>query len=257
MAEQWREVGDRVYVRRHRSFDLNVGLVVGGAGCLVVDTRMSHRQGRELAAAVRTVTDLPWTVVNTHAHFDHFFGNAAFLPADIWGHVRCAEAAAATGEAQRREWLHEGPEELAEVEITPPGRTFADSVTLDLGDRPVRLRYLGRGHTDNDVVAEVPDAGVVFAGDLVEEGAPPQFGDGYPLEWPDTLARLLDLPGEVVVPGHGAVVDRGFVRCQRADIAAAVGIATTGGDPARAPFPAETMAEITGRLRAAGPPAGP
>ncbi|GAT69064.1 MBL fold metallo-hydrolase [Planomonospora sphaerica] len=249
MIEQWREVGDRVYVRRHESFDLNAGLVVGGEGCLVVDTRMSHRQGRELADAVREITALPWTVLNTHAHFDHFFGNAVFLPADIWGHVRCAEAAEATGEAQRRNWLHEGPEELAEVEIVPPGRTFTDSVTIDLGGRPVHLRHLGRGHTDNDVVAEVPDAGVVFAGDLVEEGAPPQFGDAFPLEWPDTLARLLDLPGEAVVPGHGAVVDRDFVRRQRADLVTAVEILTTGGDPARSPFPGDTMAEIASRLR--------
>ncbi|GIH75252.1 MBL fold metallo-hydrolase [Planobispora longispora] len=248
MDERWREIGDRVYVRRHESFDLNVGLVVGDEGCLVVDTRMSHRQARELAAAIRTVTALPWTVVNTHAHFDHFFGNAVFLPADIWGHVRCAETAAATGEAQRRKWLHEGPEELAEVEITPPGRTFTDAAALDLGGRPVRLRHLGRGHTDNDIVVEVPDADVIFAGDLVEEGAPPQFGDGFPLEWPDTLARLLDLPGEVVVPGHGAVVDRDFVRRQHADHVTAVEILTTGGDPARVPFPEETAAEIVARL---------
>ncbi|MFC4062959.1 MBL fold metallo-hydrolase [Planomonospora corallina] len=254
MTEQWREVGDRVYVRRHASFDLNAGLVVGDEGCLVIDTRMSHRQGRELADAVRTVTALPWTVVNTHAHFDHFFGNAVFLPAEIWGHARCAETAAATGEAQRQAWLREGPEELAEVEITPPGRTFTDSTTLDLGGRPVHLRFLGRGHTDHDVVAEVPDAGVVFAGDLVEEGAPPQFGDGFPLEWPDTLARLLELPGETVVPGHGAVVDRDFVRRQHADLVTAVGIVTAGGDRARAPFPEETMAEIAGRLRHRGAP---
>src|SRR5205823_3354507 len=63
--ERWREVADRVFVRRHRSFDLNVGLVLGDGACLVVDTRMSHREARELVAAIRTVTPHPWTVVNT------------------------------------------------------------------------------------------------------------------------------------------------------------------------------------------------
>ena len=70
MGESWTEVGDRVFVRRHRSMDLNIGLIVGAGACLVVDTRASEEQGRELAAAVRTVTPHPWVVVNTHMHFD-------------------------------------------------------------------------------------------------------------------------------------------------------------------------------------------
>ena len=71
MAEPWREVGDGVLVRRHASFDLNVGLVVGDGACLVVDTRCSLAEGRDLVDAVRRVTAAPWQVVATHAHFDH------------------------------------------------------------------------------------------------------------------------------------------------------------------------------------------
>jgi len=67
----WREVGDRVFVRRHRELDLNCGLVVGEDACLVVDTRSHLREGQALAEAVRAVTGHPWTVVNTHAHHDH------------------------------------------------------------------------------------------------------------------------------------------------------------------------------------------
>src|SRR5215207_6301069 len=91
VTDVWAEVGDRVYVRRHDSMDLNVTLLVGYGACLVVDTRASERQGVELAAAVRSVTPHPWVVVNTHFHFDHTFGNAAFRPATIWGHRRTAE----------------------------------------------------------------------------------------------------------------------------------------------------------------------
>jgi glyoxylase-like metal-dependent hydrolase (beta-lactamase superfamily II) len=68
----------------------------------------------------------------------------------------------------------------------------------------------------------VPDADVLIAGDLVEESGPPSFGDSYPLEWPQAVAELLELatPDTVIVPGHGAVVDRDFVRRQHDDLAA-------------------------------------
>src|SRR5215204_6205983 len=97
MTDTWTEVADRVFVRRHQSMDLNVTVVVGEGACLVVDTRASELQGRDLAGAVRTVTPHPWVVVNTHFHFDHTFGNAVFRPAEIWGHRRCAEELEADG----------------------------------------------------------------------------------------------------------------------------------------------------------------
>jgi glyoxylase-like metal-dependent hydrolase (beta-lactamase superfamily II) len=205
----WHEIDERVYVRRHPSYDLNVGLVVGGERCLVIDTRASAREGAELAGAVREVTDLPWLVVNTHAHFDHFLGNVAFADAEIWATHRGAKAIAAfdaetvVGEAS-------DPDEVRTTPVVAPSRTFANSQILDLGERAVRLIYAGRGHTDNDVVVTAGDA--TFTGDLVEEGAPPAFEDAYPLDWPATLdvviARAPDGP---VVPGHGAVVDWPFV----------------------------------------------
>jgi glyoxylase-like metal-dependent hydrolase (beta-lactamase superfamily II) len=81
----WQEIGDGVFVRHHRSLDLNCGLVVGEGACLVVDTRSHLAEAAELIDAVRTITPHPWTVVNTHAHYDHCFGNAAFRPATVWG----------------------------------------------------------------------------------------------------------------------------------------------------------------------------
>ena len=100
-SDAWAEVADRVYVRRHESMDLNVTVVVGAGACLVVDTRASELQGRDLADAIRTITPHPWVVVNSHFHFDHTFGNAVFRPAEIWGHRRCAERLAADGELMR------------------------------------------------------------------------------------------------------------------------------------------------------------
>ncbi|MFD0468741.1 MBL fold metallo-hydrolase [Nonomuraea thailandensis] len=173
MNEPWQEVGDRVYVRRHESYDLNTGLIVGDGHCLVLDTRSSHREARDLVEAVRTITASPWTVVNSHSHFDHCFGNAIFQPAEIWGHARCVEEIEADGEQQRAVLIERRPElreELEEVAIVPPDHTFTVAAGLDIGGRIVNLRHFGLGHSSNDVVAHVPDAGVVFAGDLVEEG---------------------------------------------------------------------------------------
>jgi glyoxylase-like metal-dependent hydrolase (beta-lactamase superfamily II) len=98
-----------------------------------------------------------------------------------------------------------------------------DVAVLDVGGREVVLRFLGRGHTDHDLVVEVEtngDATVVFAGDLVEQGAPPAFEDAWPPEWPATLGRLHALARGPVVPGHGAVVDAAFVGTQREELLA-------------------------------------
>ena len=81
------------------------------------------------------------------------------------------------------------------------------------------LRHPGRGHTDHDLVVEIPDADVTFVGDLVEQGAPPSFDDAFALEWPDSLDNVLDRAGSIVVPGHGDVVDSAFIARQRVDIA--------------------------------------
>jgi glyoxylase-like metal-dependent hydrolase (beta-lactamase superfamily II) len=232
-ARAWQELGDGVFVRRHRELDLNVGLVIGDELCLVIDTRSSAPQGGELAGAVRELTSLPWTVVNTHAHYDHCFGNVSFLPADIWAHERCAAMLRSHGEVQREltvrayrtHGLTEQAGEIDATEIVVPEHTFDTGVTIDLGSCMVRLDHLGRGHTDNDVVVRPDGTAVVFAGDLVEEGAPPAFEDGFPLDWPATLDRLLGLDVEVVVPGHGAVVDRGFVEEQAETIATVVRLA--------------------------------
>jgi glyoxylase-like metal-dependent hydrolase (beta-lactamase superfamily II) len=202
---------------------MNVGLVVGDGHCLVIDTRGSHREAADLIAAIRRITGSPWTVVNSHSHFDHYFGNALFRPAEIWGHARCAEEIDIYGEQHRADFIVDRPErraEMEEVTIVPPDHTFTVTAGLDIGGRIVDLRHFGLGHSSNDVVVHVPDADVVFAGDLVEEGAPPAFGDSFPLDWPGTVAAMLDeLSGQVIVPGHGAVVDREFAQAQHADLA--------------------------------------
>jgi len=254
----WLEVGDRVFVRRYSTwgdepFDQNIGVVLGRDALVVIDTRASHRLADELRSEIKQVSTLPLTaVVNTHHHWDHTFGNARFGPSPIWGHARCAERVRTEGDAMRSRVISQAPEfadELGEVVLTPPDQVFSDEATVDLGDRQLRLAHLGHGHTDNDIVIEVPDAGVLFAGDLLENDAAPSYGDAYPRAWASTVAeRLLPLVKDAVVPGHGGVGDRSFVAAQAVDLAAMaeLGARLAAGELdeeeaiGRAPFPAGT-----------------
>lgn len=217
MHARWDEIADRIWVGRFAFLDQSIGVVAGDGRSLVVDTRASDRQAGEVLADVRALgVARPVVAVNTHHHWDHAFGNAAFRPAEVWAHVRCA--AGLRRELGRRDEIVGTYAEIAaewpDAPVDEPDRTFEETAYLDVGGRRVELRYLGRGHTDDDVVAYVPDAGVAFAGDLVENGAPPYFGDGYPLDWPETASRLLELTREVVVPGHGEPGDRAFAEEQ-------------------------------------------
>lgn len=245
--EPWQELADGVFRRRYASLDLNVGLVVGAERVLVIDTRAHHGQADELLAHVREVTALPVdVVVNTHHHWDHTFGNARFRGAELVGHERCRqrlvdEGADVVAHLSTAAWLpDEARRAIAQVDVCPPTTVMTDALDVDLGGLVARLSHLGRGHTDNDVVVTVGD--VVFAGDLVEEGAPPSFGDAYPREWVATLDRLLPTITGTVVPGHGDVVDHAFVAEQRDAIQRAV-----DGEPV---FADEVMAVVRARLDA-------
>ncbi len=224
----WIELADRTYARRYRELDQTLGLVIGDEHCLVIDTGTDETHGAEFAAAIRGITPLPWKIVITHAHWDHYLGTAAFGAAPVWSHPRCRADITDTAAEQIEEWGEKyrqaGKPELAArlraARVVLPDHDVDPSVELDLGDRTVTLLHPGLGHTDNDVIVHVPDVDVVFAGDTVEQGAPPSIGhDGYPLDWPGALERLLDLAPRTVVPGHGEPVDGSFVQEQRAELA--------------------------------------
>ncbi|HVC38475.1 MAG TPA: MBL fold metallo-hydrolase [Candidatus Dormibacteraeota bacterium] len=221
----WTELAPGVFVAVWAPFNLNVGLVVGAERAVLFDTGHSLATGLEIVQLARERTELPLGAVNSHSHFDHCFGNGALQPDVLWSHRLCAEHLRWDGEAQQREVIarlrdrdREVAQAIAASPIVSPACLLEDEVELDLGGRIVTLAHPGRGHTDNDVVAWVGSDRVLFAGDLVEEGAPPSFEDSYPLDWPDSLASLLALDPDRIVPGHGAVVDAGFARAQHTDL---------------------------------------
>jgi glyoxylase-like metal-dependent hydrolase (beta-lactamase superfamily II) len=274
-ARAFVEVAPGVHVLRYPVLDVNVSLVVGAEAAVVVDTLATAGQARELVSAVRAVTGLPLAVVNTHAHFDHCFGNAVLAEASpgasIWAHDATMAVLRDHGPRVRRAAHDEArqlapaiADEVAAAPLLAPDRAVADRSILDIGGREVVLHHFGRAHTDGDLVVAVPDAGVVIAGDLVEEGAPPSFSDSYPLDWPEALSAVLALQPHVVVPGHGAVVEAAFVHQQQADLSRLEWLVrdghAAGAEPeelaAQAPFGApaalvairRAYADLSGRL---------
>ncbi|MXG91069.1 MBL fold metallo-hydrolase [Nocardioides flavescens] len=268
------EVADRVWVARHAWFDVNVSVVGGEAGLLVVDTHASDLAARGVVEEVRALgAGTVVGIVNTHEHFDHTFGNGAFRTAygavPIHAHEAAAEATVPAG--RRIQALYDEPDnaddphraEVQATEIVPADHTFSSVTTLDLGDRAVELVHPGRAHTSGDLVARVPDADVVLAGDLVEQserGDVPGFGpDCWPMEWPLALDLVIGLltTSSVVVPGHGRPVDRDFVEQQRNEIgivAETIRDLASRGVPvgealgaAEWPFPAEHLADAVRR----------
>jgi glyoxylase-like metal-dependent hydrolase (beta-lactamase superfamily II) len=271
------EIAPEIYVLRYPVLDVNATLVVGGEVAVVVDTLSTDAQAGELVDAIRRVTALPLAIVNTHHHFDHSYGNgivAATTPGcGIWAHEAAAAALREDGLRWQREWyeewlplLPELAEGLAAVVLRPPDRTVHTESMMDIGGRSLQLRHLGRGHTDGDLIVTVPDAAVLLAGDLVEQGAPPSFGDSYPVDWPETVAAMLHLitPTTQVVPGHGSLVGLDFVRAQHDELTQLAWLIREGhSDGAlpeavagKAPFPPDVAltaikrgyAELAGRI---------
>lgn len=258
-SQVWQELGDGIFRRRYPSLDLNVGVVLAGDAVLVVDSRATPGQARELRTELGRLTDLPvrW-LFNTHYHWDHTFGNQCFSEAQLWGHDECrhmlVDHASQMLEGLVSYLSDEGREALQELVITPPTETFIERATIDMGDRHAELAYLGRGHTNSDAVLHID--GVTFAGDLIEEGGPPGVSDSFPISWVETVGKLANEARPLVVPGHGDVVDIEHLVVTRFDLAWIARTATEaweagrsidGIDIADSPYPADVTAEALAR----------
>lgn len=219
----WDEVAPGVLVAVAEPAAVNLGLVVGSARCLLVDTGSSPAQGRAVRESIASVTDLPLAgVVLTHGHYDHFFGLAAFDDLDTFGHESLTARLGTPETARIASELG-----LDVTDLRGPRRTFAVAAGVDLGERRVEVAHLGAGHTEGDVLVVVADADVVFAGDLVEPGDGPWYdATSHPDDWATTLDSLLGLMTDRsrAIPGHGRPVDREFVFETRSRVASVAGM---------------------------------
>ncbi len=213
--------------------ETNLGLVTGDGAALMIDTpwdqRLARAALRDLAPYTRSA---PITLlVNTHPDVDHWWGNAELPDAEV---LASADAAAAmheepspqrmlgmrrvstlmgrvpgrAGEAGRYVSEMLAPFALGEVELRYPDRTFTGRRTETFGGREVELIDCGAAHTASDTVVLVPDARVLYTGDLLFSGVTPVMWHGPVAAWLDALTRLMALEADVFVPGHGPVSTR-------------------------------------------------
>jgi cyclase len=202
----------------------NAGLVTAGGTSLLVDTLFDLQLTREMLDAMRTITERHPidAAMNTHGNGDHCFGNA-LLPDDI--EVYATAAAAEEMQAAPPQLVNLlkhadlgpeftaymrrifGPFRFEDIELRPPSATFTDRLELAIGDRQVHLVEVGPAHTAGDAIVHVPDARVVFTGDIL-------FVEGTPIVWAGPFSnwlaacdRILALGARTLVPGHGPVTD--------------------------------------------------
>lgn len=193
--------------------DPNVGCIVGADAILAIEARATPFMARQWIDVIRErVSDLVFgDLVLTHYHAVRTLGASAFDASRIIAH---ANTAALIEERGAQDWASEQwrmPRLFAGADTVPgltrPTHTFDDAMTIDLGNRQVELRYLGRGHTSGDLVVWLPEERVLFAGDLVEAQAAPYMGDAHVADWSTTtLDNVAALEAAQLVGGRGPVV---------------------------------------------------
>ncbi|MEX5729048.1 glyoxylase-like metal-dependent hydrolase (beta-lactamase superfamily II) [Rhodovulum iodosum] len=197
--------------------DPNSGVIIGEDSVMVIDAQATPRLAGMVVDKIRTVTDKPIShVVLTHYHAVRVLGASAYDAQDI---VMGAAARAMVAERGQEDWesefarfprLFEGHESIPG--LTWPTLTFTDRMTVYLGRRRVDLMHLGRAHTAGDIVAHVPDAGVMFTGDIVEYHSACYCGDAHLQDWPATLDAIRAFDLDAIAPGRGdALVGREMV----------------------------------------------
>ncbi|HEY3880664.1 MAG TPA: MBL fold metallo-hydrolase, partial [Trebonia sp.] len=186
----------------------NTGFVTGPQGVFSIDACSTERRTRAYLAAIGRVTQAPVrTLLNTHHHGDHTFGNALFPGATIVAHERARAEAIAFGPA--RELPFWDNPDWGQLPLEPPFLTFTDEIALHAGDTRITVRHVGTpAHTTNDVLAWFPRQSVLFCGDLVFNGGTPFLLMGSVTGCVEALENaVLPLGAKTVVPGHGPVFE--------------------------------------------------
>ena len=211
------EIGPDLYAYTAEG-DPNSGIIVGDDGCIVVDAQATPAMARDVVARVAQVTDKRIKyVLLSHYHAVRVLGASAY---DAQGIVASDETYRLIQERGQQDWDSEYgrfPRLFRDAESIPgltwPTLTFDTAMTVFLGKRRVDIMAIGAGHTSGDIVAFVPDAQVMFSGDLVEYHSACYCGDAHLREWPQTLDTIREFDPRALVPGRGdALVGQATVR---------------------------------------------
>jgi glyoxylase-like metal-dependent hydrolase (beta-lactamase superfamily II) len=188
--------------------DPNTGVIIGDDSVMVVDAQATPVMARKVIERIRGVTDKPVKyVVLSHYHAVRVLGASAYGASEIIASETCRAMIHERGQEDWDSEFGRFPRLFQAAESIPgltwPTVTFKDRMTLHLGRRRVDLLHLGRAHTAGDIVAWVPDAGVMFSGDIVEYRSACYCGDAHFGDWPQTLDAIAALRPEALSPGRG------------------------------------------------------
>ena len=216
------QIAEQVYVIPDQRVSLvpNVGIIVGAAGVLVVDTGMGPANAEIVLSEVRKITDKPIRyLVSTHFHPEHNFGAQAFPDDTVIIYATEQYKDLKNKGAMYRDWFIDmfGDDVralLEPVELIPPDITFERQAKINLGDRLIELHFLGEAaHTSGDTVIYLPDAKIIFTGGLTPNRFFPIMpdADSSGAGWIASLEQLQQFDIEAVVPGHGEISDRQLI----------------------------------------------
>jgi quinoprotein relay system zinc metallohydrolase 2 len=202
-----------VWNRGNQGDIANLSFVVGEHCIAVIDTGSTLMIGLRLRAAIEQLgAGKPVCyVINTHAHPDHQFGNAAFADTDarFIAHAKMARAQATRGQAYLGALQRELGELADGTTQVAPTREVHGSLELDLGGRRLTVRAHETAHTDADLSVWDAAAGILWLGDLAFVGHLPVV-DGNLNNWIALLQRFRTLPVRIAIPGHGSWVEPGW-----------------------------------------------
>ena len=201
------EIGTDLYAYTAEG-DPNTGVIIGDDSCMVIDAQATPMMAERVIEKVRSVTDKPVKyVVLSHYHAVRVLGASGYDASQVIASDTCRAMICERGQEDwdsefgRMPRLFQGAETIPG--LTWPTLTFSDQLTVYLGNRRVDLVSLGRAHTAGDIVAWVPDAQVMFSGDIVEYKSACYCGDGHFTEWPATLGNVAAYAPEALMPGRG------------------------------------------------------
>ena len=222
MAEKkitFSEIGTDLYAFTAEG-DPNSAVIVGDDGCIVFDAQATPAMANKVIERVRTVTDKPIKyVVLSHYHAVRVLGASAYKAQGI---IASQETYRLVEERGQQDWDSEYgrfPRLFQDAQSIPgltwPTLTFEGEMSIYLGKREVRLMQLGAGHTSGDIVAWVPDAEVMFSGDLIEYHSACYCGDAHLREWPATLNEIRAFNPKAIAPGRGDALKGACHRARR------------------------------------------
>jgi cyclase len=210
-----------------------------------VDACSTQRRTRAYLERIASVTPAPvTTLINTHHHGDHTYGNCEFGPVTIIGHERC-RAEVISGGIRGNIGIWE-PVDWGELRLAPPAVTFTDRLRVWSDDMPLDLSYVGQpAHTTNDSLVWLPDSQVLFCGDLLFNGGTPFLLMGSVTGAVDVLSAVLaPIPARTIVPGHGEPCGPDLIYTTLAYLHFVLDIARQGLEAGLSPLNAARKADL-------------